>query len=89
MPANIRTHPSFLVEEGLPAEDGAEGALAQLPVDDDAVARDLPLVERQEGGGRHQAQRAHPVLRLTHLHLVPACATAKRNSLRVLVFLTP
>ena len=31
MPANIRTHPSFLVEEGLPAEDGAEGALGELP----------------------------------------------------------
>ena len=65
------THPSFLVKEGLPAKDGSEGALSELPVDDHPVPRDLPLVEGEEGGGRHEAQGPHPVLRLPHLHLVP------------------
>ena len=66
-----KTHPSPFVEEGLPAVDGPEGALAQLPIDDDPVPGYLPLVEGQERGGRDQPQSPHRPAR-SDLPLRPA-----------------
>ena len=40
------------LHDGLPTKDGAKAALDGLPVDDHSVARDLPLVKGEEGGGR-------------------------------------
>jgi hypothetical protein len=64
------THPSFFVKECLSSKDCSECALPELSVDDDPLARNLPLVQGEEGRGGEQAERAHPVFRLTHLALV-------------------
>ncbi len=75
------TDPSLVVEEGLAAVDGAEGALAQFAVDDDALARDLPLVQRQQRPRREQAQRPHTLLRVAHLrfHFVARSSDRERE----------
>lgn len=57
-------YPSFVVEERFPAVDGAESAFAELPVDHDALTRDFPFVQRQQGAGREQAEGSHPLFRL-------------------------
>ncbi len=67
----IFSYPSFFVEESLASVDRAEGSFAQLPVDDDPVPRDLPLVQGQHAGGGQQPKGSHPLLRLLHFLFVP------------------